>query len=376
MDPGKLLSSIADTVIVTDATGRITYANPALHTLLGWAPKEALGKPLELLMPERMREAHGHGFTRFMTLGTSRIMGKPVRVPALHREGHEVEIELTLATFEDEGQTLVVGTIRDLADRVELERELQAATHLAASAERAVQLRDEFFTVASHELRTPVAALSLITEHLTRLIGDTATAKVEKRLAGLARQVRRLDTLVAGLLDTTRFNLGKVALRRERFDLGELCRDVADRFEGEEASTGSTIERDIAAGLIGHWDAGLVDQVVMNLLANALKFGRGRPVKLQVSGDQEHAVVEVEDQGIGIGASELERVFGRFERAVPVETYSGIGLGLWLSRRIAEAHGGTLTVQSALGSGSAFRFELPLGSAGVEAAAEPGDAGQ
>src|SRR6185503_10561867 len=130
------------------------------------------------------------------------------------------------------------------------------------------------------------------------------------------RQVERLTRLVNELLDATRFEAGHLTLDREEVDLGALVRDVASRYHVESERGGSSIELDLAEGVIGRWDRQKLDHVVYNLLQNAIKYGRGRPIQITVEALEERARLSVKDQGIGISTDDLERIFGRFERAV------------------------------------------------------------
>lgn len=227
---------------------------------------------------------------------------------------------------------------------------------------RAVRARDEFLSVASHELRTPLTALKLqlqvLTELLRRQPGGGDPLLLE-RLSRATSSNERLAALVEALLDVSRVSLGRLALDLQSFDLLELAREVVERFADQAQQAGCPITLRPCAALVGRWDRGRIDQVLTNLLANAIKYGAGKPIELRLAARPTTAVLTVKDDGIGISSENLPLIFERFSRAASPRHYGGLGLGLYLSRQIVEAHGGTIRVQSRPGHGARFRVELP-----------------
>ncbi|HSP76893.1 MAG TPA: GAF domain-containing sensor histidine kinase, partial [Myxococcaceae bacterium] len=255
---------------------------------------------------------------------------------------------------------------QDLALAQELARRAALAidnARLYREARDAIRLREEFLSIASHELRTPISALQL---HVQSLQGALAREpagpppeRLRRSLETVERQVKRQTQLVNDLLDVSRLGSGRLALRREPVDLAALAREVASRFEAELARTGTQLILRADAPVSGQWDRMRLDQVVTNLVANAVKYGRGNPVELTVEGEGGRARLTVRDAGIGIAPEDLGRIFNRFERAVSERHYGGFGLGLWITRQVVEALGGHITVDSELGVGSRFTVELP-----------------
>jgi signal transduction histidine kinase len=176
----------------------------------------------------------------------------------------------------------------------------------------------------------------------------------------IRRQLRRLQRLVDELLDVSRLADGRMTLTLDEVELGELAREVAARFADELEAAGCALRVRAATRVIGLWDRMRLDQVVTNLLTNAMKYGRGQPIEVVVDGDDERARLLVRDRGIGIAAEDQARIFERFERAVSERNFGGFGLGLWIVARIVKQLGGTVSVQSALGAGATFNVELPL----------------
>jgi PAS domain S-box-containing protein len=224
----------------------------------------------------------------------------------------------------------------------------------------AVQARDDFLAMAGHELRTPLAVLLMHVQSLLRSSGrGSEPARIGERLFKAERSALRLDRLIDQMLDVSRLTAGRLRLEPEPMDLSELVNEVVSRFANSVAEPGQEIVLRTAGQLGGTWDRLRIEQVVTNLIANAIKYGRGNPVQVELTADEDAAILRVIDGGIGIDERHKERIFERFERAVAGRDFGGFGLGLWISRQIVEASGGTIAVQSALGQGSTFTVRLP-----------------
>jgi PAS domain S-box-containing protein len=252
---------------------------------------------------------------------------------------------------------------RDKALARELGRRAALAldnARLYREAQEAIELRDEFLSIASHELRTPLTPLKLQLQVMEKsLLGCPAQAQLSRRLEVGARHVDRLVQLIESLLDVARLSSGRIQLNPAPMDLAELLRDVLGRFGPLVDKAGCRLELQTWGEATGTWDRLRLEQVVVNLFTNALKFGPGQPVELEVSADARTVRLHVRDHGIGIAPEHQQRIFKRFERAVSARNYGGLGLGLYISRQIAQAHGGDLLVQSAPGAGSTFTLVLP-----------------
>ncbi len=250
-----------------------------------------------------------------------------------------------------------IGSCVDITELKELESELR----------RALRGRDEFLSIASHELRTPIAALRLHLESLCRTIEKTSDlrddvrSRLDRHAHGSLEKTTHLTTMVNTLLDVSLLSDGRLRIERESFDFATVVRGVVERL-GDAASAAScalrvTIEHD----LVGRWDRVRVEQVVMNLLSNALKYGAGQPVDVIASRTSEGVRLVVKDHGIGIKPEDQPFVFDRFSRFVSARNHGGFGLGLWISREIVAAHGGRIELESNPGSGASFSVVLPVG---------------
>ncbi len=234
---------------------------------------------------------------------------------------------------------------------------------LYREARDAIAARDEFLSIASHELRTPLTALLLCAQSLVRPApagSPLASPSYQRRaLETIERQSRRLTRLVESLLDVTRAQAGRLELVTAPMDLAELVEEVVGHFDEEARAVGATLQLVRHGPAQGTWDRARLEQVVTNLVSNALKYGEGSTVTVRVDGDGHRALVCVEDQGPGIAAQEQPRLFQRFERLVGGGRAPGLGLGLFIVKKIVDAHGGVVHVESAPGAGAAFVVQLP-----------------
>jgi PAS domain S-box-containing protein len=247
-----------------------------------------------------------------------------------------------------------IGSCVDITERKELESELR----------RAVRARDEFLSIASHELRTPITALQLNLESLVRAMhgsgpSDDRFSRIGKHASRSLEKTAHLTVMVNTLLDVSRLESGGLSLQRETIELGLLVRGVVDRHQEAAAEAGCALNVSLQPELRGSWDRFRIEQVVGNLLANALKYGVGKPVDVTVAATTGGVKLVVADNGIGIAPEDQPKVFERFARFVPARNYGGFGLGLWISREIVLAHRGTIHLESALGRGTTFVVELP-----------------
>jgi signal transduction histidine kinase len=235
---------------------------------------------------------------------------------------------------------------------------------LYQQAQEAIRARDDFLSIAAHELRTPITTLELQLESMIRGLEKSEESRQTERLAGkvkmAVRQTVRLARLTDNLLDVSRITGGRLELQIEEFDLAQVVRDVVERFNVEAIGAGCVISISAPESVMGEWDHLRMEQIVTNLLTNALKYGAGKPVEISIFSDPENATIVVKDHGIGIGSEDLERIFGRFERAVPTTHYGGLGLGLFITRQMVDAHGGSIGAISRPGEGSTFTVTVPF----------------
>lgn len=251
---------------------------------------------------------------------------------------------------------------RSRQEQSQLLSQLQTAQ---ADLERAVQMRDDFMSIVSHEVRTPLNGLILETQlrkmHLSR--GNVAAFSPDKLQLMVERDERQINCLirlVEDMLDVSRIRTGKLSIRPKSFDLAALLRNLVERFSAQAEVLETPIELYAGQPLLGDWDEFRIEQVLANLLSNALRYGDRKTIEVRVHQDADMACVQVRDQGIGISEVNQKRIFQQFERVSAQHARNGLGLGLYISEQIVLAHGGRIEVQSEEGKGATFCVYLPL----------------
>ena len=359
------LASIGDGVIVTDADGCVTHLNLVAARLTGWTEVEASGRSLEevfVVVNEETRQPVDNPVDRALREGV--IVGLANHTVLIAKTGPEIPIDDSAAPIRasDGGVQGAVLVFRDVTDRRRTERE---RTKLISELEAAVHVRDEFLSIAAHELRNPVNAVHLQLIGVLRAFqrgsssaDDIGSVGVRERVAQASAQVGRLTRLLDNLLDVSRMRGGSVALELEDVDLKDVVDSVIDQFRGEALPGQITFNANDS--IIGRWDRLRLEQVVSNVLSNAIKYGEGRPILISLDRGDRAARLAVQDQGIGIAPEQQQRLFARFERGVSRRQYGGFGLGLWITRQLVDAMGGEITVASRTGQGATFSIVLPI----------------
>ena len=255
----------------------------------------------------------------------------------------------------------------DLAFAFDLARRVALAVdnaRLYGEAERAIRVREEFVSIASHELRTPLTSLQLTVQTLLYFASTPALAnappEVMQKLRTIERQCKKLGRLAGALLDVSRSSSGTFALElSDGVDLAKVAADVVSSLSDEIQLNGHQVSLVAPRPVVGRWDRLRLEQVLNNLLSNAFRHGARKPIAIRVEATEEVAIVSVRDQGEGIVSALRSKIFEKFERGTLSRSYGGLGLGLYITQQIVEGHGGTIEVQSELGSGSTFTVKLP-----------------
>jgi signal transduction histidine kinase len=227
-------------------------------------------------------------------------------------------------------------------------------------AQEAIRVRDQFLSMASHELRTPVTSLRLFAEKLAQKAPQMSVSMVTGLSDRILQQASRLERMMDRLLDSCEISAGSPSIERVQTDLGHIVDDVVHTFSGMATRAGSELVVSVRGSVVGCWDPLRIEQIVANLVDNAIKFGGGKPIHIDVEAGGARARLSVRDEGLGISRDEEKHVFDRYWRAPGVRNHGGLGLGLYVAKEMAEAHGGAITVESTPGAGSKFTLELPI----------------
>jgi PAS domain S-box-containing protein len=382
------LGSIGDAVITVDTNSRITFVNPVAENLTGWTSAEAVGLPIgEVLhiVHEETRQPAENPIDRALATGTVVILANHTTL--LRRDRTEIPIEdsaapIKTATGEIIGAVMVFHDVTDRRQReVDLNRSYQAEQDARGAAEQANRAKDQFIAALSHELRTPLTPVLAILSSLTQ--DGMIPAALAEDLETVRRNVELEARLIDDLLDLTRIARGKLHLRKGRVSTGGVIEDAIKTCLLDLKAKRLILHRQFAEPLPTLLvDGSRVTQILWNLLKNAIKFtppGGAITIRLRVPDDPRgrELQIEVADTGIGIDPANLERVFQAFEQAErnTARQFGGLGLGLAISKAIAEAHGGTLCAASGgIGKGCTFTLTLPCPHCEDSEPPQPSDA--
>lgn len=360
----NVVSASFDGVIVMDRKGMVIDYNPAAKVIFGWEPDEILGQHMsDFVIPARYRRAHDVGLRHFLEAGEAKVIGQRIEIEGLHKDGHEIIVELAIRNTEGQDGPVFVGYVRDITEQRAADVMLREAKERAEIANEA---KAQFLAMMSHEIRTPLNGVLGILS----LLRDTDLDEGQKDYVQTARESgRALLDLINDILDFTKLEAGRMELDASPFHFPSLLRSVVDLFMPIARDKGIDITLnyagDIPTNLIG--DSGRIRQVLLNLVSNALKFTETGGVRIAVSlgdDDQERPTFKltVKDTGIGIPADKHDFLFGEF---VTVDThysrkFGGTGLGLAITKQLAELMGGIVGFESMPGVGSTFWVVLPM----------------
>jgi PAS domain S-box-containing protein len=359
------LESAPDAMIIIDASGIIRYANRQVSALFGYAYDEIIDQSVERLMPQRFRRRHvGH---REAYAGNLRVrpMGAGLELFGQRRDGAEFPIEISLSPILDDERVLVAAAIRDVSDRKRVEAELVVARQVAEqareAADRANLAKSRFLATASHDLRQPLQTLALLNGTLRRMVSDSdsllAISKQEQAIGAMSR-------LLNALLDISRLESGTIKPESTDFRVSGLFDELHREFARSAEDKGLRLHVETSADIV-HSDPSLVEQVLRNLVANAIKYTRQGEVRLRCLKDESVVRIEVIDTGIGISEDQLRYIFDEFYQvSVPTHGHNkrdGYGLGLSIVQRIVSLLDLQLDVRSQVAIGSVFTLSLVPG---------------
>jgi PAS domain S-box-containing protein len=350
VDFAALVGAVEDyAIFMLSPEGRVASWNSGAQRIKGYATHEILGRHYSIFYPPE--EVIGGMCDRQLATAArdGRVESEGWRV---RKDGTRFWAMATLTAIHGEDGSLLgfAKVTRDLTVHKQADEERLRL----AQAQEAIRLRDEFLVIAAHELKTPLTVLGLQLQKLQRM------GAPQESVGTALRSARRLGALVDTLLDVSRIATGQLNVDVQECDLAELVREVVERWRDEASRAGCELHIDGPAPVRGRWDPLRIDQVIENLLGNAIKYAPGKPVRISVAARGDVAELCVSDDGPGIPPGAEARIFRRFERATDVRNYGGLGLGLYIVREIVEAHGGTISVDTAAGKGATFWVALPL----------------
>jgi PAS domain S-box-containing protein len=353
-----LLEAAPDAIVITDASGCIVLVNSQTDALFGYGREELIGQKVEILMPERFRGSHTVHREGYAAHPKFRAMGAGLELFARHKDGREFPVEVSLSPIATEEGMLTSAAIRDITERKAVQRRLEEQNLQLA---RASEAKTNFLAGMSHELRTPLNAIIGFTGTLLMRLPGPLNEEQEKQLRTVQWAAHHLLALINDLLDLTRIESGETRLELGDVDCREVAVEAGTQLRSQAEAKGLAFDLDLPESPVAiRSDRRALIQVLMNLLANAVKYtDRGR-VRLRLRRVAQDLRFEVHDTGIGIRAGDRERLFKAFSRLERGnERRQGTGLGLYLSARLAALLGGRIEVESEVGTGSTFTLVLP-----------------
>lgn len=358
------LEAAPDAMIIIDASGIVLYANRQVSALFGYVHDEIIGQSVEWLMPERFRRRHVGHREDYVRSVRVRPMGVGLELFGRRQDGAEFPIEISLSPIQDGERVLVAAAIRDVTSRKRVEAELivarQVAEQAREAADRANSAKSRFLATASHDLRQPLQTLALLNGSLGRMLTDAeslqAVAQQEQAIGAMSR-------LLNALLDISKLESGTIKPESTEFSIAGLFEELHQEFSRLAADKGLQLQIETSRD-IAHSDPSLVEQVLRNLVSNAIKYTRQGLVRVRCVNETPQIRIEVVDTGIGIPADQIQYIFDEFYQ-VGVPTHSlrdGYGLGLNIVKRIVDLLDLQLDVKSEVGAGSTFALSVPAGA--------------
>lgn len=348
-----LLDTAPDAMVIVDAMGRIAIINNQAELMFGYGREELRGQDLEVLLPERLRAGHVAHRDEFAQKPSVRPMGAGFELVARRKDGSEFPVEISLSPVQMGPDAYVSSVIRDVSERKKMEQEIIAARQVA---ERATRANNAFLAAASHDLRQPVQALSLLNGALRRTVKD---ARALEMIASQENSLTAMTNLLNSLLDISRLDAGVITPELEEFPVQRMIDRLSAEFARQAQHKGLRFIAEPCKAVVRS-DPNLLSEIIQNLVSNAVRYTRTGSVTLRAVEADGHCLIEVEDTGIGIEEDQLQNIFKEFHQVkTPGSNKEGFGLGLAIVRRLANLLQHEVTVRSTPGHGSCFAVVLP-----------------
>lgn len=345
-------------VVIIDEFQTIQEWNPKAEEIFEHKANDVLGQYLsDIIIPQQYREAHLKGMARFLNTGMGVVLNKTIEVTALHKLGHEFPISLNISSVKVDNAWLFIAFITDITTQKAMQEEIIRQQVMLLQVKNEEQKKDQFISMASHELKTPLTSLKAFVQLLGRKNSPESVLQLADKASGY---VRKLEILIGDLLDVSKIKADKINYNHQNFYFRKFLQESIESVQLFTQTHTIIIENCI--DVLCYGDVLRLEQVVHNLLTNAIKYSPGKDrilVRAELVGDQ--VVTSIEDFGIGIASEHFEELFNRFYRVDNIDMkFQGLGIGLYITREIVERHHGRLWVESKPGLGSVFSFSLPV----------------
>jgi PAS domain S-box-containing protein len=349
----QLVGSVRDyAIFMLDEHGHVETWNIGAELIKGYTADEIIGESIHKFYTPEDLAAHKPELLLAEASDNGRVEDEGWRV---RKDGTRFWADVVITAVREADGRLAgyVKVTRDLTDR----RDAEMSRLQLAHSQEALRLRDEFLSIAAHELRTPLVALQLQVDSLQ---GSILEPRQLSKVSRASRNIQRMTDLITALLDVSRISQGHLKLVPKRIDLGALVSEVIDRLDEPAHEAKCEVVAALCPDVRGSWDPLRIGQVISNLLSNAFRYAAGSRIEITLEREGDEAMLRVEDRGPGIPEDRLDRVFERFERAAPARNYGGLGLGLYVAREIVVAHGGKIRARNREGGGASVEIALPI----------------
>lgn len=344
----KCIESIEDyAIFILDSEGLIQTWNHGARKIKGYFADEVIGKHVSMFYTDDESSRLHPQRALIIAADKGRFEEEGWRV---RKSGEKFWANVVLTPLKDDDGNIIAFSkvTRDLSDKKRI-----------SELEESIRMRDEFISVASHELRTPVTKILLNLQFVKRTT-DAMSDKLFKALDVCETSTKELISIMDNLVDVSRLRLGQLEIRRTKTNITGIVLNVLTKFKDQIRLSGNHVSFVHDGDIIGYWDQTRLDQLFTNLLSNAVKYAEGKPIKLELKVNEESVTFTISDEGPGIPYNKQPTIFERFERAADSRKISGLGLGLYVSRQIVEAHKGQITLESRPGKGAKFTVILPV----------------
>lgn len=341
-----------------DSAGAVTEWNPSAERIFGWTRAEAMGRPVaEVVMPERYRAAHNRGMAKFQQTGEGPVLNTTIEIEGQRRDGSEFPVALTISPIMLDGEWSFHAFVQDISERkaseAERERHAEELAEANAGLAAADKLKDQFLAMASHEMRTPLAAIAGFTATMQSMWDQLADTQKQKFIDIIDTQTHRLQRLVDDLLTLARIESGALHSRPESVPVALALKKTVRELGAEHVTV------DCGPALVAYADPDHMQQILTNYLGNALKYG-AEPVEIRADQTDRSIEIRVCDHGTGVPDEFIPQLFERFARASSAASVvQGTGLGLSITRGLAAAQGGDAWYEPHQPNGACFVVRLP-----------------
>ncbi len=350
-----------DAIIVINQNQQILEWNPKAEAIFGFTADEVIGGSLSYtIIPPQYREAHNRGMMHFLKTGEGPVLNKTIEITALHKDGHEFYINLSISNVKLGGEWIFIAFLSDITHRKKTEEAFIRKEAELLQAKLLEEKKDGFISIASHELKTPLTTIKAYAQLALSLSKDKSPEDIKNCLLKVDQYASKLNFLVNELLDVSRIHGGKLSLNKTEVEMDTFLSEVLNSMQQITTTHAIVLQNNEAVKV--NADTLRVEQVITNIISNAAKYSPGKHTITVNSFKKDNTViVSVTDEGIGIAEEKTTKIFDRFYRVdETAKHFSGLGIGLFISSEIIKQHDGNIWVESREGEGSTFYFSLPL----------------